>query len=109
MLFKAKFEQLFTVTKKQIIKQINNHIYSSFNYLYKETSFSSNNLETYRNTISFPKFTKESKTLDSGITEKELLIASQSMENNKSPGNNGLTRKFYITFWNEVKGTFYWQ
>ena len=28
------------------------------------------------------------------------------MENNKSPGNNGLTRKFYITFWNEVKGTF---
>ena len=106
MLFKAKFEQLFTVTKKQIIKQINNHIYSSFNYLYKETSFSSNNLETYRNTISFPKFTKESKTLDSGITEKELLIASQSMENNKSPGNNGLTRKFYITFWNEVKGTF---
>ena len=47
VLFKAKFEQLFTVTKKQIIKQINNHIYSSFNYLYKETSFSSNNLETY--------------------------------------------------------------
>ena len=47
LLFKAKFEQLFTVTKKQIIKQINNHIYSSFNYLYKETSFSSNNLETY--------------------------------------------------------------
>ena len=28
------------------------------------------------------------------------------MENNKSPGNNGLTRKFHITFWNEVKGTF---
>ena len=25
------------------------------------------------------------------------------MENNKSPGNNGLTKEFYITFWNEVK------
>ena len=56
--------------------EINNHIYSFFTYLYKETlCFSSNNLETYLNTISFPKLTKEkSKTLDGGITEKELLI-----------------------------------
>ena len=71
---------------------------------WKTISFSSNNLETYLNTISFPKLTKEkSKTLDGGITEKELFIALQSMENNKSPGNDGLTKEFYITFWNEVK------
>ena len=85
--------------------EINNHIHSFFNYLYKETlSFSSNNLETYLNAISFPKLGKEkNKTLDGGITEKELLAALQSMENNKSPGNDGLTKEFYITFWNEVK------
>ena len=40
--------------------EIYNHIYSFFNYLYKETlSFSSNNLETYLNAISFPKLRKE--------------------------------------------------
>ena len=52
---------------------INNHIHSFFNYLYKETlSFSNNNPETYLNTISFPKLTKEkSKTLDDGITGKK--------------------------------------
>ena len=85
--------------------EINNHIYSFFNYLYKETlSFSSNNLETYLNTISFPKLTKEkSKPLDGGITEKELLIALQSMESNKTPRNDGLTKEFYITLWNEIK------
>ena len=53
--------------------------------MYKETSsFSSNNLDTYLNAILFPKLTKEkSKTLYGGITEKELPIALQSMENNK--------------------------
>ena len=73
--------------------------------MYKETlSFSSNNLVTYLNTISFLELTKEkSKTLDDAITEKELLIALPSMENNKSPGNDGLTEESYITFWNELK------
>ena len=74
------------------------------NCLYKETSFSNANLETYLNTILFPKLTKEkSKTLDSEITEKKLLIVLQRMENNKSPGNDGLTKEFHITFWNDVK------
>ena len=83
--------------------EINNYYF--FSYLYKEIlSFSSNNLETYLNAMSFPKLRKEkSKTLDSGVTEKELFIALQSMENNKSQGNDGLTKEFFITFWNEVK------
>ena len=28
------------------------------------------------------------------------------MENNKSPGNDGLTKDFYCTFWNEIKNIF---
>ena len=28
------------------------------------------------------------------------------MENGKSPGNNGLTKEFYETFWNELKEIF---
>ena len=72
--------------------------------MYKETvSFSSNNLETFLNAILFPELTKEKSKTDGEITEKELLITSQSMENNKSPGNDGLTKEFYITFWNEIK------
>ena len=40
--------------------EINNHIYSFFNYLHKEAlSLSSGKLETYLNTISFPKLTKK--------------------------------------------------
>ena len=28
------------------------------------------------------------------------------MENNKSPGNDGLKKEFYCTFWNEIKNIF---
>ena len=28
------------------------------------------------------------------------------MRNNKSPGNDGLTKKFYDKFWNEIKHPF---
>ena len=28
------------------------------------------------------------------------------MENNKSLGNDGLTKEFYLTFWSELKDTF---
>ena len=30
----------------------------------------------------------------------------KSMENDKSSGNNGLTKKFYVTFWDDIKATF---
>ena len=39
-------------------------------------------------------------------TEKELFEALKSMPNDKSPGNDGLTKEFFETFWSEVKKTF---
>ena len=40
------------------------------------------------------------------ITEKELYYSLSSTENNKSPGNNGLTKEFYVNFWTELKDIF---
>ena len=37
------------------------------------------------------------------LTEDELLIYLKSMQNNKTPGNDGLTKEFYETFWDEIK------
>ena len=40
---------------------------------------------------------------ENDLTEDELLIYLKSMQNNKTPGNDGLTKEFYETFWNEIK------
>ena len=40
------------------------------------------------------------------ITESEFLKSLKSMKNDKSPGNDGLTKEFYETFWKEIKTLF---
>ena len=43
---------------------------------------------------------------DKDLSEPELFMALLGMENNKSPGNDGLTKEFYVSFWNEIKELF---
>ena len=40
------------------------------------------------------------------LTDKEFFEALKRIPNNKSPGNNGLTKEFYETFWDELKDSF---
>ena len=37
---------------------------------------------------------------------KMKMKALKSMQNNKSPGNEGLTKELYKTFWNAIKHPF---
>ena len=40
------------------------------------------------------------------ITEDNLLLALKSMPNNKTPGNDGLSKEFYEAFWVDIKDVF---
>ena len=52
----------------------------------------------------FPQLsTEQALEWEKWITEKELFEALKSMPNDKSPGNDGLTKEFFETFWSEVK------
>ena len=88
--------------------EINAHIASSNESLFKEKlSFKKENLTQYLENISMPCLSKEKQDSDEGvITEKELFEALKSMQNNKSPGNDGLSKEFYETFWEELKKPF---
>lgn len=51
-----------------------------------------------------PKVTESDKEIcDHVITAKECYEALKQMGNSKTPGNDGLTKKFYISFWSEIR------
>ena len=49
---------------------------------------------------------KDARVCEGDLNELEFLKALKSMQNNKSPGNDGLTKEFYKMFWNEIKHPF---
>ena len=54
--------------------------------------------------MSLPKLNKNQiLKCEGAITECELLKALTSMDNDKSPGNDGMIKEFYIKFWDAVK------
>ena len=53
--------------------------------------------------ISLLELTDEMKSVCEGkLSVRECFDCLQSFENNKSPGNDGLTVEFYKTFWNSL-------
>ena len=64
-------------------------------------------IEAYLELIPLPKLTNEQTLSCEGIiSEDEVFKSLKSMENNKSPGNDGLSKEFYECFWNEIKNPF---
>ena len=50
------------------------------------------------------KLDEENKLLCEGmLTEVECANAVKQMQNNKSPGTDGLTTEFYKIFWTDIK------
>ena len=54
-----------------------------------------------------PKLTNEQTLSFEGIiSEDEVFMSLKSMENNKSPGNDGLSKECYEYVFNEIKNPF---
>ena len=90
------------VTDKHKINQELECFYK--NLLTEKSKFQKQDINAYLSQINIPILTDEqSQTCEGPKTESELLNALKSMPNNKSPGNDGLSRKIYETFWEEIK------
>ena len=56
--------------------------------------------------IELPKISNDQFLIcEKEISENDLFLSLKGMEINKSPGNDGLTKSFYDTFWTETKGS----
>ena len=76
-------------------------------YMLKKSVIEGDNVEPLLNPLSIPKLKIEDANICEGnLSESELFDALTSMQNNKSPGNDGITKEFYETFWKETKGPF---
>ena len=87
-------------------KYINKELYWYYKNLCNERRHLSEHvIDNVLNTVSnFPQLpTEESLECEKDITEKELFEALKGIPNDKSPGNNSLTKEFVKTFWSEVK------
>ena len=86
-------------------RQINDALCNLYQTLFKEKlSISKECTQSFLDNVSLPKL-NENQTLkcEGVITECELLKALTSMDNNKSSGNDGISKEFYIKFWDAVK------
>ena len=61
----------------------------------------------YLENIPLPKLANEQTLSSEGVIfEDDAFKSLKSMDNNKSPGNDGLSKEFYECFWDEVKKPF---
>ena len=85
--------------------KIHKELLSFYETLFRNTSANPfEDSESFLNEVFVPKLNYEdARICEGGLNELELLKALKSMQNNKSPGNDGLTKEFRKTFWNEIK------
>ena len=95
-----------TECKDQI--KINKEIEKFYRNLFKKgIKKSLTEMKAMLDKISIPTLKEEHiHKCDKEITEKELLNVIKSFSNNKSPGNDGLTKELYEFFWNDLKQPF---
>ena len=76
-----------------------------YSHLYKRTSTKTENeCLQYLKDISAPKLhEKDKQSCEREITENECLDALKYMGNNKSPGNDGLAKEFYLVYLTELQ------
>ena len=90
------------------LKKINHKIFSFYQDLFsKKCNADNDEINLFLENIKMPKLSNIQKDSCEGtFDEKEIFEAVKSFQNNKSPGNDGLTKEFYIAFWEEIKKPF---
>ena len=88
--------------------EINKQVFSFYQSLFsRQVQVQTDKIDAYLDNIPLPKLTNtQTLSFEGIISEDEVFKSLTSIDNNKSPGNDGLSKKFYECFWDEVKKSF---
>ena len=91
-----------------IPNKINLSLKSFYQSLFrKNVKKSITDIEYFLSQIKLPTISEENYAIcESDITEDYLFVALKSIPSNKSPGNDGLSKEFFETFWEEIKDVY---
>ena len=96
------------VNNQEITDQnkIQNELLFFYETLFRNTSANTSEYcKSFLNEVFVPKLNcKDARICEGDLNKLELL--TKSMQNNKSPGNDGLTKNFYELFWKVIKHPF---
>ena len=89
------------------MSDINKELHDFYKTLYTQNTKCDLSYEKNLENLAMPFFSNvDRNSCEGALTTEELFDALTSMGNDKSPGNDGLTKEFYVTFWNELKNPF---
>ena len=83
--------------------EILNEIRNFYDSLFKKgDSKPLSQINDFLDMVQLPKLDiTEINECDNELSEKELYISLMSVQKNKSPGNDGLTKEFFVAFWED--------
>ena len=84
-------------------KEILNEVRSFYEKMYTEQIVDEEKMNQMINNISVKLNVEEKNDIEGPLTEYECACALRNMNNNKSPGSDGITTEFYKIFWNDIK------
>ena len=101
----AKTLHKLNTERKEITnqKEILNEVRSFYEKLYTEQIVDDDKMEQMSKNISAKLNEEEKNIIEGQITEYECTCALRDMQNNKSPGSDGITTELYKIFWNDIK------
>ena len=91
-------EKEFT-NQKDILEEVK----SFYENMYTEKNVDIEKMKTLGKNIKVKLNEEEKVSIEGNITEYECACALRDMNNNKSPGSDGITTEFFKIFWNDLK------
>ena len=83
--------------------EIKETIYNFYRTLYKKDPEDVSIQDTFLDTVHIRVFPSDKDSMDLPLDAEELLVSLTSLQANKTPGPDGLTREFYLHFWETIK------